>query len=772
MDTLRLPAELNLEPAFVLPQWRSPMIGRVAELQLVRDLLLQPDVWLVTITGPGGVGKSRLAHAAGTSLREEFGNAVAWISLASATSADLALETLARSLHVASPGEEIGRAVGRALEGRRALLILDNFEQVPDFAPFIAGLARGNPELKLLATSRMPLRLGGERDSALAPFPTLVPGKDATTRASDLASLDAVTLFVERARAVDQSFSLTDQNAAAVAEICSRLDGLPLAIELAAARVRLLPPEAMAPRIVHGLDLLTTGPLDAPSRQQTLRNAIQWSYDLLSAREQQLFRQLGAFSGGFSLDAAQAVSGAGIETLDLVSRLLDHSLLVRLDRPGDPRFAFLDTIRAFAAGMLTDPREIETVRNRHAEYFTELIAFPEDRGGQNRDWLDLVDREIGNIRGALQWLESQGDAERLLLLCTRMDDWWQTRGTIREGRAWFAKAIQLEGNVPEHIRIRALMSSAWFASLSGDAAAARREIELAQRQSLADLEPHLRIKNEIALGAIAFNEGDLQRSLTHMEHAQHLAENMGVQARLPRIRVNLGVLATALKDWETGRRHHKQGLREATEPGVRAIHMICLADLDLETGDVEGAARWLAGAWPLVFELGHLRLTVSAMATKVLLLTQAGENEQAMALLTAADQLRIDSGWAISSHGEAEYRDILEKTRAPLNAAQYEAAVAAGKAMTTALIDAQMRDSTAFPDPHPRSATPTDTRGLTTRELDVLRLLIDGKTNPEIAGDLFISERTVQSHVARILQKLGVSSRTAAATTAVRDNIV
>jgi predicted ATPase/DNA-binding CsgD family transcriptional regulator len=777
MDTIHLTATLDLEPHFVLPDWRAAMIGRESERKLIQDLLDRPDVWLVTITGPGGVGKTRLAHAVARSLQVAFDNAVAWVSLASATSAELGIETLARSLGVVSTGIEPERAIARALEGRRALLVLDNLEQVPEFAPFVAGLARENPQLAFLATSRKPLRLGGERDVALSPFPAPRPRPDEQIRASDLAGNSAVELFVERAQAVDQSFALTDANAAAVAEICSRLDGLPLAIELAAARVRLLPPEAMVPRLARSLDLLVTGPRDAPFRQQTLRNAIRWSYDLLSPDEQQLFRRLSVFSGGFGLEAAQAISETGAETLDLVSRLLDHSLLLRLDRPGDPRFAFLDTIRAFAADMLAGQQELGTVRDRHAGYFASLIAHPPGVSTvEDRDWLDLVDLEIGNIREALSWLETRGDPEHFLALCNSMSDWWKTRGTVSEGRAWFVKAIQDIDAVPAVTRFEGLLYSSWLASLSGDLASARKEFDQIRADELSEAGARLQVRYEIAAGAHAFNEGDLHTASTHMQRAYDLAETAGLLPEFPGIRMNLGVLAFAMDDWSEARSHFELGVSETATPGVRALQQISLADLDLKAGDLTNAARHLAEAWPVVLDLGHTLSIVASIPTCSEFLLQTGDAKLAMELLAAADQLRSRIGWATGSHGEAEYAGLIEAGKSALGEEQFAAAMALGRTLTVEDIDARIRSALSMREAGTgqlqRDGLGADTRGLTARELDVLRLLIDGKTNPEIAADLFISERTVQTHVARILQKLGVPSRTAAATLAIRDGIL
>ncbi len=776
METLRFAAALELEPVFRLPEWRAPRIGRARELRQIGELLLREDVWLVTITGPGGVGKSRLAHAVARSLSQSYDGNVSWMSLASAHSADQAIEMMARALDLATSGGTAAELVSGALRNRHALLVLDNLEQVTELALFLGELASQSPGLTFLATSRVPLRLGGERDVALAPFPLPEAGDGPVFSAAELERNEAVALFVERAQAADSAFVLSDDNAAAVAEICRRLDGLPLAIELAAARVRLLPPNEMAPRLVRSLDLLTTGPRDAPSRHQTLRNAIQWSYDLLAPSEQRFFRQLSVFPGRFGLAAAQAISGNGDATLDDIEALLDHSLLIRIDQPGSARLLFLDTIREFAADKLAASDEHDQTWDRFARYVTSLIETDNRRPSQDLAWLELVDQEIGNIRAALAWLESAGEAERLLALCNLASHWWLTRGTVSEGNDWYQRAIRVNGHESSETLQLALMNAAWFSAQVGNLDRANEEITRIDEDDLGDWDLRMQIKYLMVRGALEFYGGNTHEAFVHIDHARQLAEAAGVEAENPSIRINLGAIAQAMGDPELARLHYEKGVLEATDLDALAIHATNLAELDITAGDLQSAWQHLLRGWEVGWDLGHLMIMISTMATKAELLLQLGQPEKASLLVGAADEMRIARGWSITSVGESEYQDLIDRCRASIADGTCDAHMARGRALALDEIDALMREDPFLDAPTPgpvdEAQAGTVVHRLTARELEVLRQLVEGKTNPEIADALFISERTVQTHVARILHKLDVSSRTAAATLAVRDRIV
>src|SRR5215216_6020701 len=390
-----------------LPLQPTPLVGRVREVEEVAERLRSDQVRLLTLTGPGGTGKTRLALQAGADLLDEFEDGVFFVALAAITDRALVAPTVARTLGLTErrnqPPEELLKGF---LRDRQTLLLLDNFEQVLESAPLLDELLSAAPSLKILATSRTPLRLYGEHEFPVPPLSLPDPSSLATLES--LTQYGAVRLFVERAKAVKPDFSLTQANAPAVTEICARLDGLPLAIELAAARIKLLPPQAMLSRLGSRLKLLTGGARDLPRRQRTLRATIEWSYELLDEGEKTLFARLAVFSGGSNLEGIEAVcdpqGDLPSDALEGVSSLLDKSLLRQEEGQGaEPRLMMLETIREFALEKFEESDDTETIKRAHAEYFLALAEHAEPKlwGQEDAAWLDRLEREHDNMRAAL-----------------------------------------------------------------------------------------------------------------------------------------------------------------------------------------------------------------------------------------------------------------------------------------------------------------------------------------------------------------------------------
>jgi predicted ATPase/DNA-binding SARP family transcriptional activator len=427
-----------------LPSPPTPLVGRRLEVAAVSALLQREEVRLVTLTGPGGAGKTRLALAAAAELAAGLRDGAVFVDLSAVRDPALLGSSIAQTLGLAEAGAPVEVTLVEHLRGRSMVLLLDNLEQLLPDVGIVAELLAAAPRLLVLATSRAPLRLAGEHEYPVPPLALPDEGAGFET----LAANDAVRLFAARARAVDPDFELDDANARAVARVCERLDGLPLAIELAAARSKLLPPEAMDRRLDQALDLLVGGAQDLPDRQRTLRATLEWSHGLLDETGRTLLARLAVFSGGWTLEAAEAVCGeGGLDVLQTLSSLVDESLVRRLRRPsGAVRFTMLETIREFAAELLDASGESEVLRRRHCEHLLvgleEAAAAWHAGADPNVSLFPLLEEEHANVRAALRWAAAAGETELEVRLAIVARWWWVVQGHLSEGRRFFDEVFE------------------------------------------------------------------------------------------------------------------------------------------------------------------------------------------------------------------------------------------------------------------------------------------------------------------------------------------
>lgn len=761
VDPLHL--ETSAGPRHNLPAQPSELIGRQQDVASLTEQITRPDVRLVTLVGPPGIGKTRLALAVASDLIERFFDGVYFVDLAPVDNPDQVAPTIAHALGLRDSVQlpPMQRLVGYLRE-RQILLVLDNFEQVIAASPQISALLAGTLSPKLVVTSREVLRVRWEHSFVVSPLD--VPDVRLRPAPDSLASNPSVALFVQRARAVRPEFALTPANATAVSEICRQLEGLPLAIELAAARTRVFEPDGLVTRLRQRLDVLGSGGRDLPSRQRTLREAIAWSDSLLSPDERVVFRRLSAFVGGWDLDAAEVVCGddtASAPVVELLTSLVDKSLVRREGRTGSQaRFAMLEVIREYAHGQLVMSGDLNAVRQRHIAHYLALAetAEPELWGPNQIAWLDRLESEHDNLRAALRGsLEEFGDIETALRLSGALWKFWWVHGHLTEGQRWLDEALARSQGQASAARAKALSGSGNFARYRGDP---ERSVAL-HEESLA---VQRKIGNQRGIGTSLQNLGMAWWGQKQYERARALLEEGLAQYRdigdthgVALALNNLGLVARDLGDLDRAAALHEESLALRRTLGDKLSIAHSINDLGVVVGDRGdfGRAAALHREGLVIFrslmdtlEIGVCleRLAWMASAQK-----QAGLAAQ---LFAAAERVRQVIGVTLPLPYEADHERWLTQTRRQLGEGTFQAAWSTGSNLT--LEEVMDLAQTGAPGARPEGE-PTPV--LTTREREVVALVARGLSNRQIADRLVISERTAEAHVANVRAKLGLSSR-------------
>ncbi len=763
----------------------TTLIGREGSIAEAVALLSRDDVRLLTITGPGGVGKTRLAGAVASAAADQFADGVVFVPLQAVSDPGLVVGTIARSLGMFDFEGDLEQRLIADLEGRRLLLVVDNFEQVVDAAPSLALIVAASPSLKVAVTSRTRLRVAGEQEFALGPL----------TREA------AVSVFVERAREVRPDFQPDEADLDAVAEICDQLDCLPLAIELAAARLKLLSPTTMLARLEHRLELLTSGPRDAPARHRALRDTIGWSVELLDEAERELFHRLSVFVGGCTLEAVEEVCGG---QLDALGSLVDKSLV----RAGGERFGMLETIREYASELLDASAEAGAIRRAHAAYYLRLAqaAAPSLDASEPATWRTTLETDRDNLRAALRFSLDTEDEATALQLCAVLWRFWFERGYLNEGRLWLDESLAASPD-PSPARARALSGNGVLAHYQGDYDRAEQLC-----QDALDLSRSLEDSKGVAeaytgLALVQRTQGDYQQAETLFREALAVYEGLGEAAGIARTLDRLAMSLYIAGDDDRARPLFERSLglsrqlddshgvalglyglaitrpagahvpaRAQADESLAILRAVGdrrafgkvlwnVADINADLGDPETAAAQFEESLTLFIEFGDRWFCGIVLESAAFLAADVGDAERAVRLLAAADAIWAAVKVPLLARFRERHDRVLAGTRSRLGEDRFAAVWDEGRRVpirATIEIVAPVRTAARVDSPD----------GLTARELEVLARVAEGRTDAEVAEGLVVSLRTVHAHLRSIYRKLDVHTRSAATRYALEHGLV